>query len=81
MVAAMMHIGKAAGLQPACNTPYQGTMVPTGLEHMPRAASARFSSYMIEINRRLYLDGVSPRPAAVAELQQVVRRLVGACIS
>jgi N-formylglutamate deformylase len=63
------------GLTCAINRPYAGTMVPSGIaDRIP--PGRRFASIMIEINRRLYLDGTQCRPEAVEQMRSIISSCV-----
>lgn len=74
LVAAVEEVYRSAGLSVKRNSPYAGTIVPLNYYHK----DARVSSIMIEINRRLYMEGTRAREDAVKELRELSARAVGA---
>ena len=80
MVTAMVAVATRQGLSIAIDRPYAGTMVRSGMDQMPGSAE-RFASVMIEVNRRLYLDGIYPRALAVARLRSVITDHIAAAMA
>lgn len=80
VVDAMLAVCHRHGLRAERDAPYAGTMVPQGTASMAEASGRDFHSYMIEINRRLYLDGTRCREDALCVLKPLVRELIRAAV-
>lgn len=74
LVAAVEEVYRSAGLSVKRNSPYAGTIVP--MEYYRK--DERVSSIMIEINRRLYLEGTRADEKAVGELRELATKAVRA---
>jgi len=66
------------GFSVSINAPYGGAMVPEGVPDLDPTCQARFKSYMIELNRRLYLRGAMAVPTQVTRMRELVRSMVEA---